>query len=269
MSESPAATSKRVHQASRPVRSSSAETRSRLLDAAFAAVREDGYANATARSLAARAGCNQALIYYHFDGIGPLLVAALARSSQQRLSRYREVLAPLVSPEAVFGALRELHVEDVDSGHMTVSAELLGALAADPSLVSGVSAEMRQWGEYITGEIDRIAAAAGISTMGISGVIAPYVIALMMGTQLYSRVDSAGGGFDGALALAALAWKGALPSMPSPVNSVAWSPPIGESLEETPEQLRGSARLVPYGNREISGLTAHESGAFSAALDEA
>lgn len=203
---------KRVHRASRPARASADDTPGRLVDAAFAAMREDGYANATARSIAARANCNQALIYYHFNGIGPLLVAALARSSQQRLARYQEVLAPLESPDDLFPALRLLHAEDVATGHLFVSAELLGAIAADATLVAGVADEMRSWTNYITGEIERIATATGIPTMGMVNVIAPYTIALMMGTQLYSRIDPHHGGFDGALALAELAWKSTKPT---------------------------------------------------------
>ena len=48
--------------------------------------------------------------------------------------------------------------------------------------------------------------------------------------------------------------------------SVESSPPIGESLEETPEQLIASARPVLYGQRVISELTATEALAFAQAL---
>ena len=45
-------------------------------------------------------------------------------------------------------------------------------------------------------------------------------------------------------------------------------PPIGESLEESPEALRAAATAVPFGKREIQGLTRAESDAFVAALDD-
>ena len=51
-------------------------------------------------------------------------------------------------------------------------------------------------------------------------------------------------------------------------DSVDRSPPIGESLEESPEQLRASARPVTYGKREISDLTSKESAAFAEALGD-
>ena len=56
---------------------------------------------------------------------------------------------------------------------------------------------------------------------------------------------------------------------PGSLGSVDWSPPIGESLEESPEQLRASARPVAYGKREIIELTPKESAVFADALDSA
>lgn len=44
------------------------------------------------------------------------------------------------------------------------------------------------------------------------------------------------------------------------------SPPIGKSLEESPDQLRESARPIPYGRRVISDLTPAEALAFADAL---
>ena len=61
------------------------QTKDELLSAAIASLVEDGYRGTTARSIAARAQCNQAAIYYHFGGIEPLLIGALQRSSAERL----------------------------------------------------------------------------------------------------------------------------------------------------------------------------------------
>lgn len=53
------------------------QTRRKLLDAAIVTLDREGYSGATARAIAAEAGCNQASIYYHFGGIAQLFVAAL------------------------------------------------------------------------------------------------------------------------------------------------------------------------------------------------
>jgi hypothetical protein len=53
-----------------------------------------------------------------------------------------------------------------------------------------------------------------------------------------------------------------------PASPTEFDPPIGESLEETPDALRASARPIAYGSREITGLTPGEADAFARALEE-
>jgi hypothetical protein len=45
-------------------------------------------------------------------------------------------------------------------------------------------------------------------------------------------------------------------------------PPIGESLEESPEALRAVATAIPFGKRQIQGLTKAEADGFAAALED-
>ena len=51
------------------------DTRAVLIAAAIDTLRESGFAAASARRIAAKAGCNQALIFYHFGSVPDLLVA--------------------------------------------------------------------------------------------------------------------------------------------------------------------------------------------------
>jgi prevent-host-death family protein len=50
--------------------------------------------------------------------------------------------------------------------------------------------------------------------------------------------------------------------------STVADPPIGVSLEESPEALRAAARPVAYGHRQIKGLTKAEADRFMEALAE-
>jgi prevent-host-death family protein len=50
--------------------------------------------------------------------------------------------------------------------------------------------------------------------------------------------------------------------------STVASPPIGASLEESPEELRADARPIAYGKRQIRGLAKAEADAFVEALAE-
>ena len=68
------------------------DTRAALIEAAIAALRESGFAGASARRIAQRAGCNQALVFYHFGSVNDLLIAALEEVSARRMAAYRDLL---------------------------------------------------------------------------------------------------------------------------------------------------------------------------------
>src|SRR5438874_2502405 len=52
------------------------ETKNRIVEAALAVLKRQGYAGASARSIAAEGRFNQALIFYHFGSVRNLLLAA-------------------------------------------------------------------------------------------------------------------------------------------------------------------------------------------------
>src|SRR3954447_21473550 len=111
-----------------------AQTRASLVEAALETLRNDGFARTTARAIAQRAGVNQALIYYHYEGVNGLLLAALEASSAERLAAYRAALADVSSVADAIPTMTTLYREDVAGGHVTVLAELVGASLAHPEL---------------------------------------------------------------------------------------------------------------------------------------
>ncbi|MFD8819212.1 TetR/AcrR family transcriptional regulator, partial [Streptomyces sp. NPDC059627] len=60
---------------------SSAATRAALVAAAADALREVGFAGASAREIARRADCQQSLVFYHFGSVAKLHLAALDQVS--------------------------------------------------------------------------------------------------------------------------------------------------------------------------------------------
>src|SRR5215831_20795680 len=91
-----------------------AETRAALISGAITALREVGFAGASARQIAQRAGCNQALIFYHFGSLVDLLLAALEDISAQRMAAYRGLLDHSGTLTELVDSARSIFVEDLD-----------------------------------------------------------------------------------------------------------------------------------------------------------
>ena len=71
----------------------SAATGAALMDATEAVMREEGYAAVTSRRVAERAGVNQQTIYYYFQTMDALRLAAYRRRTQRVLDRLEHALA--------------------------------------------------------------------------------------------------------------------------------------------------------------------------------
>ena len=112
-------------------------TRALLVEAALATLKEAGYSGTTARAIAARAGVNQALVFYHFGGVDGLLLEALDASSAERLERYRNALAETSTVKAIVaGAANQLVARrDVPSDLMSASVAPSRSAAGTPSRI--------------------------------------------------------------------------------------------------------------------------------------
>lgn len=68
-------------------------TRRMLLDATTQIMLEEGYAGATSRRVAARAGVKPALVHYYFPNMDELYLAVFREGAQANLDRQQEALA--------------------------------------------------------------------------------------------------------------------------------------------------------------------------------
>jgi AcrR family transcriptional regulator len=69
-----------------------AGARARLMEATAQIMLEEGYAAATSRRVAARAGVRSALVYYYFPTMDDLFVAVLQAGSEASLARIRQAI---------------------------------------------------------------------------------------------------------------------------------------------------------------------------------
>ncbi len=126
-------------------RRSKGETVDRLVDSAISTLRTQGITGTSARTVAAAADVNQALIFYHFDGMEGLLAEACRRTTQRRVDQYRDRFAAVGSLRELLEVGRELHVTEQAEGNVAVLAQLLAAGQTDPALGRVTADALDQW----------------------------------------------------------------------------------------------------------------------------
>ncbi len=124
-----------------------------ILKATLETLREEGFAGATSRAIARRAGCNQALIFYHFGSLENLLVTAMQQTSDERLTRYREAVAPIATLDALLPVMAALWEEDKQAGHVQIVAQVIAGSANRPELCSQVVEMMKPWTDTRRGDL--------------------------------------------------------------------------------------------------------------------
>lgn len=169
-----------------PASRSAGGTQEQLVTAAFETLRADGFSQASARAIAGRAGCNPALIFYYFSSVNDLLVAALRRSSETQLSAYEETLAGVDTVEGLVAAVQERLRNDVESGHVKVLNELVGATASDPALREAVLSLVTPWLELTERTLRRILGESGLAALVPADQMAFAIVSLFLGMELLS-----------------------------------------------------------------------------------
>lgn len=119
-------------------RGADAGARGKLIDATARIMREEGYAAATSRRVAAEAGVKQALVYYYFPTMDDLFVEVLRAGAETALERMRALLAD-------DDPLRALWLLNSDSAVTTLNAEFM-ALANHRK---AIGAELKVYAERV------------------------------------------------------------------------------------------------------------------------
>lgn len=204
----------------RPPASNSAETRSRILDAARACFSELGYEATTNRALAARAGITTGAIYHYFDSKLDTYVAVHDEVRRTVYERWALAVARagdglLDRIEAVLEEAHRLNVEDPSL------ARFLGAVRIDvrrhPELREALKDHVRPthrafFGDLVDhaielGEVDpedreRVMAVTTVMTVGLTEAMSDHVdrhrvavdglLSLLRGDLIRPRVGLAG-----------------------------------------------------------------------------
>jgi AcrR family transcriptional regulator len=129
----------------KPGRQTGEATRQRIVEATLETLKNEGFAGASSRAIARRGGFNQALIFYHFGTLDGLLLAALDKTSEERLSRYRKAVAKAGTAQELAEVAARIYREDRDRGHMTVISQMIAGSVARPDLAREMLARMEPW----------------------------------------------------------------------------------------------------------------------------
>jgi len=146
-------------------------TRQRLMEATAQIMREEGYAAATSRRVAAIAGVRSALVYYYFPTMDDLFIAVLRAGAEAALARMREALT-------AEDPLRVLWEINTDARLTRLNAEFI-ALANHRK---SIGAELKAYASRVR-DIETAAATVALRANGVDLDEYPPVVISMLLTQ--------------------------------------------------------------------------------------
>lgn len=173
-------------------------TRDSLVAAARRTLVEEGFARTSARAVAERAGCSQASVFYHFDGVPEMLLAVLDEVSDRRMAAYREPLLAARTPAQLARLGRRIAAEDVASGDLRVLVELVAGAPTVPGLKAQVAERIARWEELVAQVAERFIPGL-LRTRVRPAVVAHAVVAGFLGLELLRDLRDDGAGTEDVL----------------------------------------------------------------------
>src|SRR4051812_34701296 len=165
-------------------------TKEKLVEATLEALRTKGFAGSSARTIAGLAGVNPGLIFYYYDTLDALLLAALHHTSQVRLERWTAAAEQVDSLADLISLLRDIYAEDVASGHVRVVSEMVAGSVSRPELAPPVMAEMEPWIDLAESCVERALAGSPLLTIPPPRALAMTAVTFYLGANLLSHLGS-------------------------------------------------------------------------------
>ena len=164
-------------------------TRARIVDAALHALRDEGIAGISARSIARHGGFNQALIFYHFGSVDGLLVAVAKSESERRSALYAPALAEVTSLSGLVAVARRLHDEEFRDGTVAALTQMLAGAVGSPDLSQGIAESLRPWTDLVGRTIDRLLEGTPFGDVLPRDDLTSGIAALFLGIELLTGID--------------------------------------------------------------------------------
>ena len=172
-----------------PASAGSEESRQALVRGAVEALRDVGYAGASAREIARRAGCNQGLVFYYFGSVPNLLLAALDEVSETRRLRYQEAVDRASGLAGLVDTAQAVFEEDLDAGHIAVLAEMIAGATSTPGLAPEVAARIAPWRTFAADAVGGVLDGTPLPALVEPDLLAHAVVALYLGLEMLAHLD--------------------------------------------------------------------------------
>ncbi|MEU0560642.1 TetR family transcriptional regulator [Dactylosporangium sp. NPDC006015] len=169
-----------------------ADTKERLVDGAIKVLGSDGLAGASARTIAAAAGVNQALVFYHFGTVDQLLSVACRQATESRVALYRERFAAVSTIGELLDVGRQLQQIERAEGNVAILAQMLAGAQTDERLAPAVAACLKLWIAEIEPVLHRVTAASPVADLVDVPGLARVVASTFIGLELLTGVDPDG-----------------------------------------------------------------------------
>ena len=161
MSESADIEAPQAQRARRTQDERTAETRTRVLDAAIECLIDEGFAGTTTKRIAERTGVSRGAQQHHFPKRNDLVIHAVTHLANRRLDELREEAQLLTNAEDRVEKLLDLLQQNLTGPLFFASLELWVAARTDPALHEALYAAEREVGRTVgelTAEISSIVA---------------------------------------------------------------------------------------------------------------
>lgn len=159
-----------------------ADTRARLMDGAIETLRRQGYARSSARQIAATAGVNQALIFYHFGSVDELLAASCRQTALAQSQLYAARLASAATMREVLAAARLLPLPPV--------VQLLSGARTNAVLAAVCADAVARWTALTEEALRRLLRRSPLADQCDLAGLARALTATSIGLELYDGVDA-------------------------------------------------------------------------------
>lgn len=176
--------------------SSSEDTKSRIIAAARTSLRTDGIMGASARTIARHGDFNQALIFYHFGSLNDLFIATLDQLSAERTDRYADRLTGIDSLTEIIEIAGELHLEELQDGHIAILAQLLASVATEPDLREPLRERFQPWADTVEAALVEALKDSPYVALVPTADLAYLIVSVFIGLELMLGLEDDAAGRD-------------------------------------------------------------------------